>query len=443
MVKMVIVLPRLGEFILNNQNTAGDELQSAGENYQSEEKDFAAVTSEIPSIEENPSDMMNKHTTDFTLDQNQNESKSSLNVGELLNTHRKLVIKLLIGLLIVIAICVGAKIFYDNKVDYKSDFNAPKVFIQIPQGSTGADIGNILFQHNVIASTAFFKQALKSSDNANVLTYGNFNLPQHLSSHDAIDLLANSDSKAVIEVTIPEGYTVFEICDKISQDIANSEVMKETNPKTVNDIHKEIVTALKSNRNLLPSQANSSYEGWLYPAKYDFEEYSPKAIIDTMIKKTVSVLKNAKIPESQWQETLIKASIVQEEVSKIEDMKKVATVINNRLENDMQLGLDSTIAFGISKGKKTYGLELKQSDLENADNLYNTRIHLGLPPTPISSPGSDAIDAIKTPIAGNWLYYCTVDPETGETEFSESEADFENSVAKYKTWLQAHPEYNK
>ena len=116
------------------------------------------------------------------------------------------------------------------------------------------------------------------------------------------------------------------------------------------------------------------------------------------------------------------ASILQAEVAP-QDFAKVARVIMNRLDANMPLQLDSTV---------NYVLGIRESVL-NEDQLatkseYNTYLVEGLPPTPINSPGADAIDAALNPAKGDWTYFVTVDPQTQNTKFTNSYEKF----LKYK-----------
>ena len=89
---------------------------------------------------------------------------------------------------------------------------------------------------------------------------------------------------------------------------------------------------------------------------------------------------------------------------------KVSRVIYNRLDKDMTLGMDSTVAYGASIN----GMQLTNDQLQDTSNPYNTRVNRGLPPTPISNPGDDAIEAAMHPADGNWLYFVTTDLKTLE-----------------------------
>ena len=81
--------------------------------------------------------------------------------------------------------------------------------------------------------------------------------------------------------------------------------------------------------------------------------------------------------------------------------------------------MDSTILYGLGRS----GGMPTQAELDDASNPYNTRIHPGLPPTPIGSPGKGTITAVLNPPAGDWLYFVTINLDTGETRFASTYAE--------------------
>ena len=74
-------------------------------------------------------------------------------------------------------------------------------------------------------------------------------------------------------------------------------------------------------------------------------------------------------------------------------------------------------------------------------NPYNDRLHVGLPPSPICQPNAAMIEAAMNPTPGNWLYFVTVNLDTGETQFTNSEQQFQQYKAQYDAWLKAHPNF--
>jgi UPF0755 protein len=96
----------------------------------------------------------------------------------------------------------------------------------------------------------------------------------------------------------------------------------------------------------------------------------------------------------------------------------------------MPLQLDSTVNYVTGKT----GVTTTAKD-RATDSPYNTYRYRGLPPGPINSPGQHALHAALHPVAGNWLYFVTVNPDTGETKFSATDAGHRRNVEEFRKWL--------
>jgi len=107
-------------------------------------------------------------------------------------------------------------------------------------------------------------------------------------------------------------------------------------------------------------------------------------------------------------------------------------VIYNRLHQGIPLGIDATIYYAVELERNipTYTHELTESELR-IDSPYNTRLHAGLPPTPISNPGLASIEAAANPAHVPYLYYVAGADGCGEQVFSTTQAAFEVNVAAY------------
>jgi UPF0755 protein len=114
-------------------------------------------------------------------------------------------------------------------------------------------------------------------------------------------------------------------------------------------------------------------------------------------------------------QVVIIASLIEAEVKRPQDFPQVAEVIINRMHRGMPLELDSTVNYALGTSKPF----LSPTDLKTA-SPFNTYVHTGLPPTPIDSPGQDALQAALNPAQGNYLYFVTTDPITGDTTFTAS-----------------------
>ncbi len=130
---------------------------------------------------------------------------------------------------------------------------------------------------------------------------------------------------------------------------------------------------------------------------------------------------------------LIVASMVEREAQIPGDRPKIAAVIYNRLAQGMPLGIDASIYYAVelADGIATYTHELTEAQL-HIDSPYNTRTHVGLPPTPISNPGLASIQAAAYPAHVSYLYYVAGVDGCGEQVFSNTLAEFEVNAAAYK-----------
>ncbi len=116
--------------------------------------------------------------------------------------------------------------------------------------------------------------------------------------------------------------------------------------------------------------------------------------------------------------------MVEEEAKLPGDRGKVARVIYNRLASGTTLGIDATVEYALQQRTAS----LTQSQLES-DSPFNTRVHTGLPPTPIGSPGRASLLAALHPTAGNWTYFVVVDRNGGEF-FTDSYSAFQAASDK-------------
>ncbi len=173
-------------------------------------------------------------------------------------------------------------------------------------------------------------------------------------------------------------------------------------------------------------------EGFLFPATYDFlPKTTPAQLVDAQIAafrrtfKTVD-LSYARTKNLTPYDVLIIASMVEREAEVPSERAKIAAVIYNRLHAKMPLGIDATIRYGLHVPPTE---SLRQSQLES-DNPYNTRTHLGLPPTPIANPGLAALRAAAHPAKVDYLYFVRK-PDHKHHYFTSDFNDFVNHEKAY------------
>ncbi|MFI9172726.1 endolytic transglycosylase MltG [Streptomyces lincolnensis] len=184
----------------------------------------------------------------------------------------------------------------------------------------------------------------------------------------------------------------------------------------------------------LPNDAEGNPEGYLFPATYPLEQHEKKAtpesllsfMVDTANRKFngAPIAAGAQRNAMNVYQAVTIASIVQAEAATKADMGKVARVVFNRLERGMPLQMDSTLNYALNRAT----LRTTTADTR-IDSPYNSYQRMGLPPTPISNPGEEAMRAAISPTPGDWLYFVTVKP--GDTRFTADYAEHQRNVAEF------------
>jgi len=282
----------------------------------------------------------------------------------------------------------------------------PEVVVEIPQGATGSQIASVLYDAGVVKSSqAYFRVAVGDPRSQKVAP-GSHRLTLKISAAQALDQLLDPDRIPNL-IRVAEGAWKSEV-QKAFVDYGFTE------------------SEVKSAFSQLKLPAGFSYsEGLIFPAQYSFPEgTSAQAAAQAMVDRFSDDPNGRKLlqgnKEFSAQKLLTIASIVQAE-STDQDFSKVARVIYNRLKIGMPLQMDSTVHF-IMQARGDIFLSTKSTMLNSP---YNTYRKFGLPPGPISSPGSQAIKATLEPLEGDWLYFITVAP--GDTRFT-------SSFDQFNTW---------
>ncbi|WP_233563713.1 endolytic transglycosylase MltG [Cryobacterium tepidiphilum] len=302
------------------------------------------------------------------------------------------------------------------------------VVVTIQEGEDGSDIADTLVKNDVVKSFDAFYQLLLSQRPAPVFHPGSYQLKTHMSARSALDLLLDPDSRVDAKVVIPEGTVEADVLQLVS----------EATGIPLDALKK---AAADPQAYGLPPQAKT-LEGFLFPATYTFQPgTTAEQAITTMVDRSFQALDEAGVaPKDRWR-TIVLASLVQKEAGLAEDYPKVARVFLNRLNPDLWsrgLESDATVAYGTGHSDRVATTDDERQD---AGNPYNTYVHKGLPPGPISNPGDLAINAALHPADGPWLFFVTWNLETGETIFSTTGEEHQAAVDKWLAWMDDHPEY--
>jgi UPF0755 protein len=296
------------------------------------------------------------------------------------------------------------------------------VDIRVNEGDSLRAIGGTLVEADVIASADPFEDAAKADPSATGIQPGVYSLRLHMSGKAALDLLLDPASRQLTKVTVPEGLTVTQTLQRVAD--GSGLPLDQLQAAAADPV------ALG-----LPAYANGVLEGFLFPATYDIDPDQTAAdVLGAMVARTDQVLTDLAIPVDQRLTALTKASMVQAEAGSVEDMGKVARVLENRLADGMPLQLDTTVNYANGKS----GLTTTAEDRANP-SPYNTYLHPGLPPGAIDNPGEEALRAVLAPTPGDWRFFVVVDPDSGDTRFAATAAEHQQNVLLFQQWLQDHP----
>jgi UPF0755 protein len=332
----------------------------------------------------------------------------------------------------------GGYFVYDRAHDFLSTFGQvpdytgagkSSVTVTVPEGASLDEIGGILVDADVIKSTKAWDEAVRSEERATSVQAGRYIMRTQIPAEDALALLINpGESRVRVQFTIKEGLRLSHQVDALA---AGTRIPKA-----------QFQAALKKPKDLgLPRYVKNNPEGVLFPETYELTaSATAKSTLQQMVRqyKTVAaeidLEARAKALKRKPYEILIVASIIEREVRHEEDRAKVARVIYNRLDEGMKLGMDSTVAY--AENLKTTTTTPQDRD---SDSPYNTYKFKGLPPGPISAPGKAALEAAANPEDGKWLYFVTVNLDTGETKFAETEEEFEKIRQEFVAYCRANP----
>jgi UPF0755 protein len=333
---------------------------------------------------------------------------------------RKGGLAVVISLLVILAVLaggyalvqgVGSKLT-DALSSGADDYPGPgegEVVIEVTSGQTVAQVGRALKKENVIASVDAFLAAANAEPRSSSLQPGFYQLKHKMQAGEALALLLDPKSRVQAKVVLPEGLRFDETLKRLAK---STELPLADYTKALKD-----ATSLG-----LPAYAKKNPEGFLFPATYDVPPNAAAPdVLKQLFKSYARAAEKTGVERTQRSpyELVIIASLVEAEARHAEDFGKVARVVYNRLEAGMALQFDSTVNYALKADKKLVTLE----DL-GTDSPYNTYKNTGLPPGPINSPGERALEAAVNPPDGNWLYFVTVNPESGETKFTGSYQEF-------------------
>ena len=339
--------------------------------------------------------------------------------------------------LVLFSLLVGYRLFLDWVSDQMTPVGLPGADVEfvIVEGWTTNDVVAALGDVGVIDNPAMFRQWLRCPKAIRWLIdcdpgidysfqAGDYVLREHLSFPVAVSVLDLGPlPEEVIRVTVPEGLTIEQMIARLLRDMPLFE-------------EEELRAALISDRLAwehyptdLPFRL---LEGLLFPDTYQLDEATvgdELGLLLRMHRQFLKVVADLDLVERAASlgltpyEAVVVASLIEEEALLDVDRVRISRVIQNRLAAGWRLGIDASTRYAVGK---TAGEPLDEVDLDTV-SLWNTRVIVGLPPTPIAAPGRASLEAAVAPEPGAWLYYVRTDEGgiMGAHTFAVTAAEFE------------------
>ncbi len=295
------------------------------------------------------------------------------------------------------------------------------VTISFPRGTPLIFLAGDLEKNGVVSHAALFRFWVKYSSDFTKFQAGQYRFEESVSPHSIATKMIQGDiyEPVVLQVTVPEGFTNKKIAARLEH---------------LNVGEKERILSLMSDPSFLKTHniPSSSTEGFLYPATYNFTSFpTVKEVLEKMIQTFWDRLPEdyeARIREKDLslQEAVTFASLIELETRIEEEKPKVAEVIWRRLRSKVALAIDASIIYGID----SFDGNLRWKHLKDKSNLYNTRVHRGLPPTPIGSPSRSSLEAVLSPTDEGFFYYVLDLADGSRHHFSKSLQEHNRHVKK-------------
>ncbi len=294
---------------------------------------------------------------------------------------------------------------------------------EIPSGLSAREVLKLLHQRDVITNENLAFAFLVLSGNWRGLKAGEYLFDKPMSIPEVLKKVLDG-SVYLHRFTVPEGLTISEIGDLWeAQGFGKAEAFTAAAKES-----SELVRDLDTNE-------QASLEGYLFPETYLFPvRTTPREALEAMVTRFRVVLDQMrrKNPTESWplsiRDTLILASLVEEEARLDDERPLIASVFMNRIKNKALLQCDPTVVYALEQAHRYRG-NLVSADLK-FDSPYNTYLHAGLPPGPISNPGRRSLEAAAKPAASSYYYF--VRTADGRHTFSETIAAHNRAVAAYR-----------
>ncbi|PSL45081.1 UPF0755 protein [Salsuginibacillus halophilus] len=352
--------------------------------------------------------------------------------------RRFVVIALTVIVLGLAAAAVGGYFYLQSALSPVDEENEEDIHIEVPSGSSSAEIGDILEENDLIQNSTIFHYYVRYQ-NESGFQAGEYTLNQSMEIDEMIEALKEGrvEEEPAFYFIVPEGLWLEDIIEIIGEE---TPVEAEAFEETIEDetfLQEMIETYDFVEEEILDDEIKRPLEGYLFPDRYDFyeEEIGSEDIVHAMLEQMEAQLngltEQMEEKNASSHELLTLASIIEREAQTTEDRFKISGVLYNRLEDGMPLQVDPTVAYALD----SHLYMTSYDDLE-VDDPYNTYKYDGLPPGPIATSGFESMQAAVEPDEHEYLYfYARVG---GEVLYSETFEEHDEIHQEYRDeWIEA------
>lgn len=297
--------------------------------------------------------------------------------------------------------------------DFEGSGAEPAIEILISPGDIGETVARRLFKLGITASFESVYSVLLA-DATIIFQPGTYRLLTGMSGQSAIAALRDQSNRVEWRFTLPEGV-------RLSRAFV---IMSESTGIPVADFEAAARPELYGLD--IPT---GTLEGYLFPATYVFPPgVTASDIMNELVTEMQARLDRLGVPAEDRHYVLTFAALVQREARLPEDFAKVARVFQNRID-------------GVRLSDHNGRLQSDATYRDDLDESYDTYTIVGLPPGPIAMPGQVALEAVLNPTPGDWVYFVTVNLESGETIFTNSFQEHNSVVPQLRQWCQENAGY--
>lgn len=349
--------------------------------------------------------------------------------------HMGNITRILLLLALAAALIVGAVAFqFWSEIRTPISHDTAGKDFQVSRGESLDKILSDLKVRGVLKDTLPLRAYLKLTKANPVIRAGGYTFPSPISPLQVLERLKQGGDFG--RLTIIEGWTRFEIAEAMAK--VPSFKLKDSKAAL------KLLNNTSLIKDLDPKAAN--LEGYLFPDTYFIDsDTSADEIVKQMVARFREVWNTrlklqAVMRRVSAHDAVTKASIIETEAKLKSERPLIASVVENRLRNDVPLGVDSTLIYAAKlAGTWKNDGKIYQSDIDRK-SPYNARMNKGLPPGPIASPGLSSLEAALNPVSSNFLYYVrNPDRNDGAHNFYSDPRAFEIGVIALRDWEKKHP----